>query len=66
MPYREVKWGNIYISPDLTITERDKEKKMQEEIKERWDAGEKNLFISERQILIRPHTDVSTLHNEAK
>ncbi len=47
------KWSNIYISPDLTPTEREKDKQVRLEMKERRDAGEKTLYIRGGQILVR-------------
>ncbi|KAK2157631.1 hypothetical protein LSH36_188g10014 [Paralvinella palmiformis] len=38
-------WANIYISPDVTPLEREKEKKLREELKTWRNAGESNLII---------------------
>ena len=38
-------WSNIYISPDVTPAERQKDKKLRDELKVRRDAGEPNLII---------------------
>jgi hypothetical protein len=46
-------WANIYISADLTPSEREKEKKLRQELRERRDAGERNLIIRSSQIVTR-------------
>jgi len=46
-------WANIYISADPTPTEREKEKKLGQELRERRDAGERNLIIPSNQIVTR-------------
>ena len=42
---RNDKWGNIFISPDQTPQEREKSKKLREELKRRRAAGETNIII---------------------
>jgi len=46
-------WANIYISADPTPTEQEKEKKFRQELRERCDAGERNLIIRSSQIVTR-------------
>ena len=46
-------WSNVYISPDIAPAERDKEKKLRDELKTRRDAGESNLIIRSSQIITR-------------
>ena len=45
---------SIYVSPDLTTKERDANKKLRDELKQRKDAGEKNLMIKRGKIITRP------------
>ena len=45
------KWGNIYISPDLTPKERDLGRKLRAELKDRRSNGETNLIIRRGQII---------------
>ena len=44
-------WGNIYISPDLTKDEREKARKLREELKTRRAAGEVDLTIRKGRIV---------------
>ena len=44
-------WGNIYISPDLTKTEREAARKLREELKARKAAGEEDLYIKKGRIV---------------
>ena len=45
------KWGNIYITPDLTPAEREAAKKLREELAARKRAGEENLTIRRGKIV---------------
>ena len=45
------KWGNIYITPDLTPAEREAAKKLREELTARRKAGEVNLVIRRGKIV---------------
>ena len=44
-------WGNIYISPDLTPTERERDKKLRTELKQRRDDGERDIIIRNGKIV---------------
>ena len=46
-------WSNVYISPDIPPAEREKERKLRDELKTRRDAGESNLIIRSSQIITR-------------
>lgn len=46
-------WSNIYISPDLTPKERQKNRLLRDELKIRRNAGEKNLYIKRGRIVSR-------------
>lgn len=52
------KWGNIYITPDLTPAEREAAKKLREELAARKRAGEENLTIRRGKI-VNVRTDSS-------
>ena len=45
------KWGNIYITPDLTPAEREAARKLREELTVRRAAGETNLVIRKGRIV---------------
>ena len=45
------KWGNIFITPDLTPAERQAAKKLREELEARKKAGEANLVIRRGKIV---------------
>ena len=45
-------WSNVYISPDLTPKEREANRRLREELKNRKDAGEKNLMIKRGKIVV--------------
>ena len=45
------KWGNIYITPDLTPAERETARKLREELTVRRAAGETNLIIRKGKIV---------------
>ena len=58
-------WSNVYISPDLYPSEREKERKLREELKTRRDAGETDIIIRGSQIITRtkrpvPHNTTAT------
>ncbi|XP_065908959.1 26S proteasome non-ATPase regulatory subunit 10-like [Dysidea avara] len=44
------RWNNIYVTPDLTIKERETNKALKEELKRPKDNGEKNLIIKRGRI----------------
>ena len=46
-------WSNIYIFPDLTPKERQKNRLLRDELKIRRNAGEKNLYIKRGRIVSR-------------
>ena len=46
------KWGNIYITPDLTPAEREAAKKLREELQARRRAGETNLTIRKGKVVV--------------
>ena len=50
-------WGNIYITPDLTKTEREAARKVREELATRRAAGESNLTICKGKIVSVVQTD---------
>ena len=45
------KWGNIYVTPDLTSAEREAARKLREELVARRRAGEENLVIRRGRII---------------
>ena len=45
------KWGNVYITPDLTRTEREAARRVREELVARRQGGEKNLTIRKGKIV---------------
>ena len=47
------RWNNIYVTPDLTIKERETNKALREELKRRKDNGEKNLIIKRGRIVTK-------------
>ena len=49
-------WKKVYISPDLTLKEREQGKKLREELKKRKEAGEKDIYIKSGKM----HQKVST------
>ena len=49
------KWGNIYITPDLTKAERDAARKVREELAARRAAGETNLTIRRGRVVSTEH-----------
>ena len=55
------KWGNIYITPDLTPAEREAAKKVREELAARKKAGETNLTIRRGRVVTagKPLTHIS-------
>ena len=53
------RWGNIYITPDLTPAERDVAKKLREELRARRNGGETNLTIRRGRIV---HIETPTAH----
>ena len=56
------KWGNIYITPDLTKTERETARKVWEELTARKAAGESDIAIRRGRIV---STDGNSHSNEA-
>ena len=56
------KWSNVYVSPDLAPAEREKEKKLREELKTRRSAGEMNIIIRGSQIITKVGWDSRTTH----
>ena len=48
-------WGNIYITPDLTKTEREAARRVREELAARRSAGEPNLTIRKGKVVSVPH-----------
>ena len=56
------KWGNIFITPDLTRTEREAAKKVRDELAVRRKAGEANLMIRKGKIVVkRDSTDATVI-----
>ena len=47
------KFRRVFIGPDLSITEREQERKLRSELKERYDRGEKNWVINKGRIVER-------------
>ena len=45
-------WSNFFISPDLTLKEQEVNRRLREELKNRKDAGEKNLMIRQGKIVV--------------
>lgn len=48
-----LKWGDIYLSPDLTWKERQENRALREELKRRREAGESELIIHRKKIVPR-------------
>ena len=48
------KWSNVYVSPDLTLKEREQSKQLREELRARKASGEKDLYIKFGRIVPRP------------
>ena len=48
---KSVKWGKIYLTPDLTRVEREASRKLREELAARKAAGESNLTIRKGRII---------------
>ena len=57
-----VKWGNIYITPDLTKTEREAARKLREELATRKAAGETDLTIRKGRIVTKNLAAVQQSH----
>ena len=45
------RWPRVYLTPDLTRSEREEGRKLREELKKRRDSGEQNLTIRNRKIV---------------
>ncbi|KAK2156694.1 hypothetical protein LSH36_207g04008 [Paralvinella palmiformis] len=58
-------WANIYISIDLTPTERDIERKLRQKLRVIRDAGERNLIIRSSHIVTRA-TEITINQREAE
>jgi hypothetical protein len=52
----------VYISPDLAPAEREKEKKLREELKTRRGAGETNIIIRGNQIITKVGRDTRPIY----
>ena len=44
-------WGKVYLSPDLTRSEREESRRLREELKKRKENGETNLMIRNKRII---------------
>ena len=51
------KWQSVYVSPDLTLKEREINRALHQELKRRKDAGEKDLIIKRGKIINRQASD---------
>lgn len=54
---RSQEWGQVYINPDQTKAEREKAKKLREELARRRQAGEKDIVIRKGKIVSVPGSD---------
>jgi len=61
---KDTKFSNVYISPDLTLKERQENKKLYLELKSRREKGEKDLMIKRGKIVTR--TSTSNQQSSAK
>ena len=48
---KSAKWQSVFISPDLTIKEREINRALHQELKRRKEAGEKDLVIKRGKII---------------
>ena len=51
------KWQSVYVSPDLTMKEREINRALHQELKRRKEAGEKDLIIKRGKIINRQAGD---------
>ena len=59
---RNSQWENIYITPDLTKSERELARKLRQELRSRRSAGEENIFIKKGKIVSSLGRQVDAAH----
>ena len=57
---RHSQYKNIYVSTDMTKFQRDKHRKLVQELKQRRERGEKNLIILNGEIVLRRYRNLTS------
>ena len=57
------KWNKIYVSPDLTVREREVNRALRDELKRRRANGEQNLIIKRGRIVSTTNATSESRHN---
>ena len=60
---RHSQYKNIYVSTDMTKFQRDKHRKLVQELKQRRERGEKNLIILNGEIVLRRYRNLTSASN---